>query len=126
MSLRRSTGQPGAKERHERACIVGRTKMNRRRLILTPPMLDYLTQCCTNREMQMVEIDRFGQARIWMRQDVMLELIAMARFGTGLATLNAKPAAARSANAKKAATARWDRVRAQRTEAAVQARMLPY
>jgi hypothetical protein len=49
-------------------------------------------------------------------------LVTMARFGKGLATIQAQPPAQRTASARKAATARWARARAQRTESTVQER----
>lgn len=79
------------------------------RLILTPHMLDYLVRCCTDPAYRMVKTDEAGQARIWMRQDVVLELIAMARFGKGLATINAKSPEAKSAVGRAAAMKRWAR-----------------
>lgn len=104
---------------------MGRSKAPKR-LVLTEPMLDYLVRCCTEPAWNMVSTDRSGDRRINLRVNIVLELLRMARFGKGLATLSAKSAADRSASAQKAADARWNRVRAQRNAAITQNRMLPF
>lgn len=85
---------------------MGRPKQPNR-LIVTSKQLDYLARCCTDPEMRMVWTDESGQARINVRVDVLRELIAMARFGKGLATLNAKSPEEKSAAGRRAARARW-------------------
>lgn len=90
------------------------------RLVLTPYVLEHLVRCAAETWQNM-----YGQRVILLRCDVVEELIRMARFGKGLATLTAKRPAERSASAQKAARAGWDRVRAQRNAVVVQERGAP-
>lgn len=93
--------------------LVGRPRKPIR-LILTPHMLDYLQRCCDDPTMGMVLTDRSGPQRIDLRVDIVRELLRMARFGKGLATLSARPFTERSAAAKRASETRWSRVRARK------------
>jgi hypothetical protein len=86
--------------------FVGRPKAPTR-LVLTEPMLGYLERCCTDHGMGRTRTDQFGQPRVDLRIDIVLELIRMARFGRGLARLNVRSFAARSVSAKTSAAKRW-------------------
>ncbi len=85
---------------------MGRPKKPRS-LVLTGPMLDHIAAWCD--EPGNVGVDAFGQARIWIRVDLVRALVAGARFGRGLATIAAQSPEQRRAVAKRAVAARWAR-----------------
>lgn len=81
-------------------------------LTLTKEQLDRLGRWCDERS-----ASGEPDPTVPLRVVTVRALLRMARYGTALATVNAKPFKQLSAAGRKAANARWDRARAQRTEA---------